>query len=503
MMRENPATVRFLLDDRLVEAADAGPTTTLLQYLRDDLGRCGTKEGCAEGDCGACTVLVGRRVADEGGERIEYSAVNSCIRLLPTVDGCEVVTAESLVQPSGGLHPVQQAMVDCHGSQCGFCTPGFVMSLADLYLRVPAAGRAEVVECLAGNLCRCTGYRPIIDAGIAMFGYPEPAHFNRAHGRSPERLARIASIARESALELSTGNGFVAPRTTAELAAAYLAEPDALLLAGGTDVGLWVTKQLKSLPKLIYVGEVAELARIAVDDAHIHVGAAVTLEAAWTAIVGDYPALGELASRFASPPIRHSGTLCGNVANGSPIGDSMPPLIALGAEVKLRRGEQVRWLPMELLYLGYQKKAMEPGEFVEAVRIPRATAALGGAGRLVFGAYKVSKRVEQDISAVCGAFALRLDDAGVATQVRLAYGGMAATPKRAAHAEAALCGKPFDRTSVGDAIDELATDFAPLSDMRASAGYRREVAGNLLLRLLAEHEGGLTRVGQIDLALMP
>ncbi|WP_217808682.1 xanthine dehydrogenase small subunit [Derxia lacustris] len=488
-----------MLDDEVVEAADAAPTTTLLQYLRDDLGRTGTKEGCAEGDCGACTVLLGRRVADAAGERIDYSAINACIRLLPTVDGCEVVTAESLVQADGGLHPVQQAMVDCHGSQCGFCTPGFVMSLADLYLRLPGAGRAEVVECLAGNLCRCTGYRPIVDAGIAMFGYPEPAHFNRSHGRSPERLARIAGLARESALELSSGKGFIAPRTVAELAGAYLADPGALLLAGGTDVGLWITKQLRELPRLIYVGEVTELARIAIDDAGITVGAAVSLEAAWSAIVADYPALAELAARFASPPIRHSGTLCGNVANGSPIGDSMPPLIALGAEVKLRRGERVRWLPLELLYLGYQQKALEPGEFVEAVRVPRATQALGGAGRLVFAAYKVSKRSEQDISAVCGAFALRLDDDGVVTVARLAYGGMAATPRRAPHAEAALCGRPFDRSSVGDAIDALATDFKPLSDMRASAGYRAEVAGNLLLRLLAEQTGALTRVEHIDL----
>ena len=467
------APVPFVLDGREV-AAECEPTTTLLQYLRETLGRTGTKEGCAEGDCGACTVVIG----EPGPGRMDYRAVNACIRFLPTVAGKEVITVESLRQPDGSLHPVQQAMVEAHASQCGFCTPGFVMSLFALYLNERKPDRGQVLDALAGNLCRCTGYRPIVDAGLRMKDHPEPSIWSRADAQNPERSGCL------SGLKGVPIPGFAAPSTVDELARLYEAAPQSLLLAGGTDVGLWVTKQLRALPPIIYLGEVRDLKQVVEVNGWLEIGAAVPLTEAAGALVRHYPGLGELFNRFASPPIRNSGTLCGNIANGSPIGDSMPPLIALGAEVVLRQGASMRTLPLEDLYLAYRKTALQAGEFVAAVRVPL----LDPAGQL-FGAYKISKREEQDISAVCLGYRVRLE-AGTVREVRLAYGGMAGTPKRAAHAEQALLGRPWSVESIREAKAALAGDFQPMSDMRASSAYRLRVAAGLLERLFLEQQSG-------------
>jgi xanthine dehydrogenase small subunit len=468
--------VRFVLDGQVVEVSDVPPTTTVLEWLREHAGRTGTKEGCAEGDCGACTVVLGEPCQG----RMRYRAINSCIRFLPTIDGKELVTVESLAAPDGTLHPVQQAMVDSHASQCGFCTPGFVMSLFALYLDADQVGREDVVEALAGNLCRCTGYRPIIEAGCAMRGYAEPRHWSHNHAQSAHHGELLQRIQRGAALKL---DGFSAPRTLDELAAAYLAAPQSLLLAGGTDVGLWVTKHLRELPPIIYLGEVADMRLIDATEEHVRIGAAVALTDAWAALVERIPRLGELAQRFGSPPVRNSGTLCGNIANGSPIGDAMPALIALGATIELRRGDATRTLALEAFYLGYQKKALEAGEFVAAVHVPLPSKDV----RLGF--YKISKRIDQDISAVCAAFALHMEG-NVVAHTRLAFGGMAAIPARARNAEAALTGKAFDADAVGAAAAALAQDFTPLTDMRASAAYRLEVAGNLLRRFEREQRAG-------------
>ncbi|HEY0342373.1 MAG TPA: xanthine dehydrogenase small subunit [Steroidobacteraceae bacterium] len=468
--------IRILLDGRLGCADNAPRTMTVLEYLREVEHRTGTKEGCAEGDCGACTVVLGEPSAD--GSRVEYRAVNSCIRFLPTIDGQELVTVESLSAPDGSLHPVQQAMVDHHASQCGFCTPGFVMSLFALYLQQPASTRDEVIDALSGNLCRCTGYRPIIEAGVRMNEYPAK-HWGRDTPFSSAHRDGLRALRRAEALRLP---GFYAPRTVAELATELEREPKSLVLAGGTDVGLWVTKQLRELPPIVYVGAVAELKQMRRDAVGVEIGAAVSLTEAWRTVVAAYPTLAEMARRFGSPPVRNSGTLCGNLANGSPIGDSLPVLIALDAELVLRRGERVRTLPLERFYLGYQRTALEPGEFVMSVKVPAPRAQRWVAG------YKVSKRFDQDISAIAVAFSVQVEDGRVVV-ARIAFGGMAAVAARAVATERALVGAAWNEASIDLAVAKLAEDFKPLTDMRASSAYRLQTAGNLLRRFYFEHSG--------------
>jgi len=488
--------VRFLLDGEVRTVHDVAPTRTVLQHLREDLGRTGTKEGCAEGDCGACTVVL----AELAGRRVRYRAINSCIQFLPTLDGKALITVESLRdRGSGALHPVQQALADGHGSQCGFCTPGFVMSLFALYKTDPAPDRATVNDALAGNLCRCTGYRPIVDAASAMYGLGRaipadaqgwidgPAGSKSAAARAAEAaLAKeLSALRRRKGLALPHADGtFYSPRTSAELAGLRARLPDARLLAGGTDVGLWVTKQHRQLGDVIYIGNVSDLAVIEESDDAIAIGAAVTLTDAAAALVRRFPELDELWRRFASPPIRNAGTLVGNVANGSPIGDSMPPLIALGTRVVLRRGDAHRELALEDFYLAYQKTALAPGEFVERVVVPARRAGLA------FAAYKISKRFDQDISAVCAAFALELDG-GRIRFARAAFGGMAATPRRAAACEQTLTGREWNAETCEAAVTALARDFSPISDMRASAQYRSRVAQNLLRKFHLETSGAL------------
>ena len=480
-MKASPAAARqevcFLLDGKIVRLENCPPTMTVLEYLREVAHRAGTKEGCAEGDCGACIVVLGERAAD--GARINYRAVNSCIRFMPTIDGQELVTVESLLGPGDTLHPVQQAMVDNHGSQCGFCTPGFVMSLFALYLEDASPTRERVIEALSGNLCRCTGYRPIIEAGVRMGTYPQPLHWSRESTTLEAHCALLEAMQRLEARRLP---GFCAPRTVNEVAAELEANPNSVVLAGGTDIGLWVTKQLRDLPPLVYIGNVEALKTIRCGADGLRIGAAVSLTDAWNSLVGAHPALAEMAQRFGSPPVRNSGTLCGNIANGSPIGDSIPVLIALGAEVELRHGGATRHLPLERLYLGYQRKDLAPGEFIVSVRIPSPSPGLW------VSAYKVSKRFDQDISAIAAAFAMEVEG-GRVKSARLAFGGMAAVTARAPATERALLGAVWKEASIDAAVPRLAEDFEPLTDMRASSAYRLQAAGNLLRRFYFEHGG--------------
>ena len=491
-MADKRDTIQILLDGEVHTVRRPEPTRSVLTWLREDLGRTGTKEGCAEGDCGACTVVL----AESIGGSLQVRPINACIRWLPTLDGKALFTTESLDHPVDGPHPVQRAMVDAHASQCGFCSPGFVMSLFALYKTQADPDRAAIDQALAGNLCRCTGYRPIVDAARRMRGdSPEPASDPlRAWAITPcgreagsaavqgESILRerLAAIAPSSDVEIEgDGTHYFAPVSLEELTRCYAAHPDATLLAGGTDVGLWATKHLMALPTVIYLGQVAELATIEETAGGLRIGAGVTVTDAVPVLLRHYPELSELFLRFASPPIRCSATLVGNIANGSPIGDSMPALIALGARVELRRGENVRDIALEDLYLGYRKRDLAPGEFVAAVCLPKASK---GAW---LRSWKISKRRDQDISAVCGAFALDVQD-GKICSARVAFGGMAAIPSRARGCENALTGRDWSEATVNSAIAALAHDFAPIGDMRASSDYRTTVAGNLLLRLWHE-----------------
>jgi xanthine dehydrogenase small subunit len=466
--------IRFYYQGAVREVTGAAPTQTILQHLREDLHCTGTKEGCAEGDCGACTVVIGSLQPDG---QLEVKAVNSCIQLTPTLDGKALFSVEDLQQGDGVLHPVQQAMVECHGSQCGFCTPGFVMSLWSMYLKQEGQQptRCQVNDALSGNLCRCTGYRPIIDAAMRMSELP-PVAFDRG-----AVAATLAPLRRDALATYSAGGqNFHAPRTLDELVSLRAAHPGATLLAGSTDIGLWVTKQMRDLGDIIYLGHVDALKTVTQQGGMLDIGAGVTLEDAYKALAAHYPAqLTEMWQRFASLPIRNAGTLGGNVANGSPIGDSMPWLIALGSEVVLASRAGPRVLALEDLYLTYQKKDIQPGEFVQSVRVPLPREGVQ------FRTYKLAKRFDQDISAVCAAFAMRFDG-DVVAEARIAFGGMAATPKRASATEALLIGKPWNDATVSAAMATLAQDYAPLSDMRASSAYRMKTAQNLLRRFWFE-----------------
>ena len=482
-------TVRFVLDGEIVELRDVDPTRTVLQFLREDLGRTGTKEGCAEGDCGACTIVVGE--LDRSGDRVSVKTVNSCIQFLPTLDGKELFTVESLDADGTGLHPAQQAMVDQHGSQCGFCTPGFVMSLFALYKTRSDPSRRDIDDALAGNLCRCTGYRPIVAAARAMYDTPAADNdwLRQPHGTdqaATDRAERLRRIARTDSLELHHGErAYYAPRTIDELASLLDAHPEATILAGGTDIGLWVTKQHREPGTLVYVGEVEGLADISTSESHLEIGGAVTFTDAMPAILEHYPLLDEVLRRFASPPIRNTGTLGGNVANGSPIGDSMPALMAAGASLVIRSAAGSRELPLDDFYHDYQVNDLRPGEFIERIRLPLP------APDSSLRCYKLSKRFDQDISAVCAAYRLELEDDRVRS-IRIAYGGLAATVKRAEHCEQAMTGRPWTEETIADGMNALATDFEPITDMRASAEYRLRSSRNLLRRLYLETRGELT-----------
>ena len=473
-MDDTRTEIRFVLGDREVRLDQVGPSDTLLDFLRLDQRLTGTKEGCAEGDCGACTVLVGRRL----GDGMRYDAVNACIRLLPSVDLCHVVTVEHLAEGQT-LHPVQQAMVDRHASQCGFCTPGIVMSLTALWLEDAAPNAGAIETALQGNLCRCTGYAPIIRAAQEA-----SAH---ASDRDPLRLGAAQIAARLEALNdgrrVETTKGAILPRDTDDLARVLADHPEATIVAGATDVGLWVTKEMRDIAPAVFVSHLPELRQLDMSVEGLTIGGAVSYSDAQEAICGAYPQLGELWHRIGGWQVRNMGTIGGNIANGSPIGDTPPPLIALGAEVTLRSASGTRTLALEDFFIDYGKQDRRPDEFVESVRIPALP------DDALLACYKISKRRDEDITAVCGAFLLGVEDGKIST-ARIAFGGMAATPKRATRTEAALQGQPWTEATIAKAKEVLRTEYTPLSDWRASADYRATVAANLLERFWLEHGAG-------------
>ncbi len=470
--------VSFLLNGEKRSLRGLSPTTTLLDYLRESEGLCGTKEGCAEGDCGACTVAVGE--LRDG--RVRHLPLNACIQFLPMLEGKSVVTVEKLAGPGRSLHPCQEALVETHGSQCGFCTPGFVMSLYSAYRNETRLDRQGVNDLLAGNLCRCTRNGPNITAAETNHDYQTPAW--EAAELAAEK-AGLQTLQHDETLALETaGQRCFAPASIENLATIYQRYPDAVLVSGATDVGLWVTKQHRHLETLIHLGRVRELNRVIETDGVLTLGAAVTYSDAFGVLDHHFPEFAELLRPHGDTQVRSAATLGGNLANGSPIGDSPPALIALGAFVVLRAGPHQRRLPLEDFFIDYGRQDRKAGEFVEALEIPLSTPP----ERL--RCYKLSKRFDQDITAVLGCFNIAVDDGQVAA-ARIVFGGMAATPKRAAAVEAALVGQAWSEASIEAALPRFDADFAPISDMRASADYRLRVAKNLLRKYFHESHAPL------------
>lgn len=469
--------IKFRRNGRIVELHDFAPRTTLLDWIRLHERTTGTKEGCAEGDCGACAVVLARHQDD----RLTYQPVNSCIFLLGQVDGAELITVEDLAC-DGRLHPVQAAMAMQHGSQCGFCTPGIVMSLFAHYhngKRPPR--RDDVNDALAGNLCRCTGYRTIVDAALAAYADPPSDHFVQNQKSRSEALAAL-----DDEIDIFMGNEssfFAAPASEDTLAALYEQHPNATIVAGSTDVGLRITKRLEPIETIIHLGRVRTLNRIEETKAAWHLGAAVSLERTTQALGTIDPDIGEVLRRFGSIQVRAAGTVGGNIANGSPIGDLAPMLIALGATLELRKGSHTRSLPLQDFFLDYGKQDREPGEYIRGLTVPKL------APGMHFRAFKISKRRDEDISAVLGALCVTLQDRSI-TVATVAFGGMAGIPKRATSVERQLVGSSIDeRNRWRDAAELVANDFTPLSDLRASAAYRLQVAKGLVFKALAEIAG--------------
>lgn len=460
--------VRFLLDGVVVEIAQVDPTATLLDHLRYRLGRTGTKEGCAEGDCGACTVLVG----ELDGDAIAWRAVNSCILFLPMLHGKALLTVESL-GADDALTPLQACMAANGSSQCGFCTPGFVMSLHGRC--IGARGHdLPVADVLAGNLCRCTGYGPILDAAESVPTLP------RDDAGTVAALRAIASD--QTVAGGDNARRWFIPRTAQALADLLAAQPDARLVAGATDVGLWVTKGLQTLETLIFIGDIAELQAIAEGPEGLTIGAGVRYADAHAAFARLHPDMGELVRRIGGLQVRNAGTVGGNIANGSPIGDGPPALIALGASLTLRSAMGRRTMALEDYFLAYGQQDRRPFEFVESIHIPRPAPS----DIILIG--KLSRRFDSDISAVCGAIRLRMEGERI-VEARVAFGGMAATPRRAAACEAALTGQSLTRATIAEAVAALGEDYDPLSDVRGSAAYRIEAAASLFWRLWRRESG--------------
>ena len=470
-------TARFVLDGAIVEARGEHHTTTVLDFLREQLHRTGTKEGCAEGDCGACVVLVGE--LDASGTAVRYESVNSCLQLLPTLHGKSVKTVESLRRADGKQHPVQQAMAEGHGTQCGYCTPGIVMSLTGMLQTVSSPTRSEIHDALSGNLCRCTGYKPIVAAALKAAQAPRDQLVLDDKAELELLLEIRGASEHDGVLRTPLGKEFFVPRTVAALASYLMQYPQATILAGSTEIGLQVNKQFLQPDRIVYLGQVQELRQAQDMGGFWRIGAQVSLAAIKTLVSDAYPDFAEVLRRFGSPPIRSVATLAGNIANGSPIGDCMPCLLALSASLQLRRGETTRAVPVDKFYTGQKKNVLQEGEFIAAVDLPKP-----GLGE-VFRAHKVSKRFDQDISATCCAMSYRLID-GKFADVRVAYNGLAPSPCRAPALEAVILGRSPEGVSAAELDEAIARSFTARDGLRASWVYRSLLARNLVLQFVEE-----------------
>jgi xanthine dehydrogenase small subunit len=486
-MSETTNTVRFVLDGTIAQAQGKRRTTTVLDYLREELHRTGTKEGCAEGDCGACVVLVGELNA--AGTAINYVPSNSCMQLLPSLDGKSIKTIESLKSADGTLHPIQQGMVDCFGSQCGFCTPGIVMSLTSLVQTNACPNRAQINDALSGNLCRCTGYKPIIDATLKACQRPaaelkindsaDVALLKQIARESEPTVGLDGQIITQPVVRTKKGSEFVSPSTIEEVAHYLTQHPQATLLAGSTEIGLQVNKQFARPEHIVYLGNVAELKALKDHQDAWIIGAATPLAVVETLVAKAYPDFAEVIRRFGSPPIRSTATMAGNIANGSPIGDTMPCLMALGATLVLRAGDKTRRVALDAFYTGMKTNVLQAGEFIVAIELPKPK------NGEVFRAHKISKRFDQDISATVAAMRYQLVG-GVLKNVQIAYNGMAPSPCRAPKIEAAIEGKTPAAVRAADIDAAITASFPARDGLRATWAYRSLVARNLIIQFVEE-----------------
>jgi len=489
-MTQATNTVRFVLDGRIIEAKGVRRTTTVLDYLREGMHRTGTKEGCAEGDCGACVVMVGE--LDASNTKIEYKPINSCIHLLPSLDGKSIKTVESLKKSDDTLHPIQQAMIECNGSQCGFCTPGIVMSLVNLVQLNTKPSRQEISDALSGNLCRCTGYQPIIEAthkacqnrhALKLDDSQDVQLLEQIKRPTTPTLSLHGETILQPVVRTRKGNEFVSPATIGEVADYLVQFPQSTILAGSTEIGLQVNKKFTRPEHIVFIGNVQELQQVTDTEQAWRIGAAVSLERVMNLIQNMYPDFAQVLRRFGSPPIRSTATLAGNIANGSPIGDSMPCLMALGAQLILRKGSKTREVLLDQFYTGQKQNILQKGEFIESVILPKISK------DQIFKAHKISKRFEQDISATCAAILYEIKN-GQLKNVRLAYNGLAPSPCRAPKIEAVLEGRSSSQVTEKDLDAAIASSFVARDGLRATWTYRALVARNLILQFIQtpQHE---------------
>lgn len=477
--------IEFLLNQEKLSVSNVNPCTTVLDFIRFDHRLYGTKEGCASGDCGACSVVV----AELKNGELCYRTLNACLTLLPTLQGKQLITVEHLSEGET-LHPVQQSLVETHGSQCGFCTPGIVMSLFALFKHTPNPGRQEITTALAGNLCRCTGYSPIIRAAEKTANSSKPDQFDENQDKI---ILALQALQKTQTHEAHNDNQhFFSPTDVDELADLYSQYPHAHLFVGGTDLALEITQELKILDPIIYLGNIEALKKVDEDDRQINIGSAAPLADCMPILSKYFPDFSEVLRRFGSVQIRNAATMGGNLANASPIGDSLPGLLALDAKISLRKGEHQRTVNATEFFIDYRHTILGESEFIENISFAKLLP------QQVFKMYKVSKRIEEDISAVVGAFCIGIKNSTV-VHVRLAFGGMAEIPKRALLSEQALLQKPWNIETIDTACSALLNDFEPISDVRASARYRLLVAQNLLKKYFFESQSAQP-IGVVDYA---
>ena len=464
-------TISLVHRGKILDIKNFDPNETLLNFIRNKLKKTGTKEGCAEGGCGACTVVLGELKNDE----INYRAINSCITFLPTLHGKQLIIIEDLISKHGSLHPTQEVMVNNHGSQCGFCTPGFVMSLFSMFKKKSKFNDDEIKDCISGNLCRCTGYQPIIKAAKSLKNKNKIDHFDESKEHTISLLKKISI---KSILIVKENKKYFAPTRILELKKIIKKNVNANFLSGGTDLSLSVTKEKKDINSIIYMSSISELNYIKNNNKYIEIGASTPLIDLEYYIKKYYPDFTKILKRYGSPQIRNVGTVAGNIATASPIGDCLPLLLSLNAQVVLQDLKKTKVLFLDSFFINYRKTKLKKGEFIHSVRIPLYK-------KNTFKAYKVSKRFDDDISSICAAFNLEIIKNKI-ENVRVAYGGMAAIPKRAIFCEKILLKSMVNEETFNKAKVALEKDFNPISDMRASGLYRMEVAKNLLEKCGAE-----------------